>query len=270
VYALTTVALLLALAAAILHASWNLLLASTRDVQAATAVVLGASFVVYAPLAVLTWDVEAEVWPYAIGSAAFELAYVALLAYAYETAELSLVYPIARGVAPVIVLAAGAAVTLVEGLGVVLVATGVLLVRGLGRPDRRGLLLGLAIAACIAGYTSLDDRGIEHADPFGYLLLVLGAPSLLYLGWIWRSRGTRPLRAELGRATVAAAIASVAAYALVLLALDRADAAPVAAVRETSVVIAVALAAVFLRERVGSARLAGAAVVVAGVALLSL
>jgi drug/metabolite transporter (DMT)-like permease len=169
----------------------------------------------------------------------------------------------------VLVLAAGASVTFGEGLGVVLVAAGVLLVRGFRRPDRRGLVLGLTIAACIAGYTSLDDRGIEHADPFAYLLLVLGPPSVLYLAWAWRRRGSRALRAELGAATVTAAFASVAAYALVLLALDRAEAAPVAAVRETSVVIAVALAAVFLRERVGPARLAGAAVVVAGVALLS-
>jgi drug/metabolite transporter (DMT)-like permease len=265
----STSALALALGAAVLHAAWNLLLAGTRDVPAATAVVLGVSVLAYAPVAVVTWDVDAGVWPYAVGSAAFELAYVVLLAYAYQTAELSLVYPIARGVAPVIVLAAAATVTLAEGLGVALVAAGVVLVRGLGRPDRRGVLLGLAIAACIAGYTTLDDRGIEHADLFGYLLLVLGPPSVLYLGWMWRRRGTAGLRAELGAATIAAALASVAAYALVLLALDRADAAPVAAVRETSVVIAVALAAVFLGERVGPARLAGAAVVVAGVALLS-
>lgn len=266
---MTGSALALALGAAVLHASWNLLLAHARDVQAATAVVLGVSLLAYGPAAIATWDVQLEVWPYAVGSAAFELAYVALLAHAYQTAELSLVYPIARGVAPVIVLAAGATVTLSEGLGVVLVAAGVLLVRGLRRPDRRGLLLGLAIAACIAGYTSLDDRGIEHADPFGYLLLVLGPPSILYLAWMWRRRGGGALRAELGPATVAAGVASVAAYALVLLALDRADAAPVAAVRETSVVIAVALAAVFLGERVGPARVAGAAVVVGGVALLS-
>lgn len=266
---MTTAALALALGAAVLHAGWNLLLARARDVQAATAVVLGVSVLVYAPVALVTWDVDADVWPYALGSAGFELAYVALLAYAYQTTELSLVYPIARGVAPVIVLAAAAAVTFAEGLGVVLVAAGVLLVRGLRRPDRRGVLLGLAIAACIAGYTRLDDTGIEHADPFGYLLLVLGPPSVLYLGWMWRRRGAAGLRRELGPATVAAALASVAAYALVLLALDRAEAAPVAAVRETSVVIAVALAAAFLGERVGPARLVGAAVVVAGVALLS-
>lgn len=73
-------ALLLALAAAVLHAGWNLLLARARDVQAATAVVLGLSIVLFAPVAAETWDVEGDVWPYAVGSGAFELAYIALLA----------------------------------------------------------------------------------------------------------------------------------------------------------------------------------------------
>jgi hypothetical protein len=78
----SSAALTLALGAAFLHASWNLLLARARDVQAATAVVLGISAVLVAPVAVVTWDVEWEVWPWALGSAVFELAYFALLAYA--------------------------------------------------------------------------------------------------------------------------------------------------------------------------------------------
>lgn len=266
---MTTAALALALGAAVLHAGWNLLLARARDVQAATAVVLGLGILVYTPAALATWDVDPEVWPYAVASAVFELAYVALLGYAYSTAELSVVYPIARGVAPVLVLLAGAAIAVGEALGVILVAVGVVLVRGVHRPDRRALVLGLAIAACIAGYTIVDDKGIEHAGAFPYLLLVLGPPSLAYLGWTWARRGGGALRREVGFATAAAAVFSVGAYALVLLALRDADPAPVAAVRETSVVIAVALAAAVLHERVGPARLAGAAVVVAGVALLS-
>ena len=104
-----TAALLLALAAAALHAFWNLIIARARDVEAATAVVLAVSIVLYAPVAVFTWDVKASVWPYAVASSVLELAYVALLATAYRRADLSVVYPIARGGAPVLVLAAGVA-----------------------------------------------------------------------------------------------------------------------------------------------------------------
>jgi drug/metabolite transporter (DMT)-like permease len=261
---------MLALAAAFLHAGWNLLLARARDVQAATAVVLGISVVLFAPVAAVAWDVEWAVWPWALGSAAFELAYFALLAYAYERAELSVVYPVARGLAPVLVLAVGiVGASTGEIAGVALVGVGVLLVRGLRHPEGRGVLLGALIAVCIAAYTLLDDRGIEHANAFAYFELVVGVPGVVYLAAIWRRRGAPALRSELGWATLAAAVAATLAYVLVLLALDRAEAAPVAAVRETSVVIAVGLAAVFLRERVGWARLSGAGLVAAGVALLS-
>jgi drug/metabolite transporter (DMT)-like permease len=267
---LTTSALLLALGAAVLHAGWNVLLARARDVQAATAVALAVSIILVVPVAAFTWEVDAGVWPWAVGSAAFELAYFALLAFAYERAELSIVYPVARGLAPVLVLALGiTAATLGEAVGVVLVAAGVLLVRGVRGSDSRGMLLGAVIAACIAGYTVLDDRGVEHADPFAYFALVIGVPGLVYLALVLWLRGGIAVRSALRPATIGAGVAATAAYVLVLLALDRADAAPVAAVRETSVVIAVALAALVLRERVGPIRLAGAVIVAAGVALLS-
>jgi len=125
-------ALALALAAAFLHAGWNVLLARANDVQAATAVVLGVSTIALAPIAAFTWDVDRGVVPWAVGSAAFELAYFALLAYAYERAAVSVVYPVARGLAPVLVLVVGiASASAGEAIGVVLVALGIVLVRGL-------------------------------------------------------------------------------------------------------------------------------------------
>jgi drug/metabolite transporter (DMT)-like permease len=266
----TSAALVLALAAAFLHAGWNLLLARARDIQSATAVVLGVSTVALAPIAVFTWDVDRGVIPWAVGSAAFELAYFALLAYAYERAAVSVVYPVARGLAPVLVLLVGiASASAGEAIGVVLVGIGIVLVRGVQHPDRRGAALGATIAVCIAGYTLLDDQGIEHADAIAYFELVVGVPGLVYLAAIWKRRGADALRSELQPATFAAAGAATLAYLLVLLALDIGRAAPVAAVRETSVVIVVALAAIFLQERVGRARLAGAVLVATGVALLS-
>lgn len=261
----------LALAAAVLHAGWNLLLAGTRDVLAATAVTLLTSVVLAAPLAAATWDVERSAAPFIAGSAALEVVYFFLLVAAYSRSELSLVYPLARGGAPVAVLlgalALGNLPSGAEAAGVALVAAGVMLVRGFGGgADRRGFVLGLTIAVVIAGYTLVDNAGIEHANPIAYLELVL-VPVALAAAF---AAGPQRLRAALSWTTVAAGCAGFAAYVLALEALQRADAAPVAALRETSVVIAVVLAAPLLHERVGPARIAGAVLVAGGVALLAL
>ena len=266
-------ALLLALGAAVLHAAWNIALAGRRDVPAATAIAFCFAALVFTPVAVARWEVESAAIPYMAVSAGLELTYVALLAAAYGRAELSVVYPVARGVAPVLVLLIGVAVLGVgtsasEALGVLLVAAGVVLVRGFGRGSA-GVGFGLAIGACIAGYTLADARGVDHADPLAYLVVVLALPAFAYLAIVALRGGTERLRAELGWTPVFIGLASFGAFALALFALQRASAASVASVRETSVVIAVALAAPFLGEQVGPRRLAGAALVVAGVAVLA-
>src|SRR5947208_829469 len=102
-------ALAFALAAAFVHALWNILLARARNPEAATAVALVVAVVAFAPVAVAVWDVDARVWPFLVGTAAFELLYFALLAGAYRRAHLSVVYPLARGTAPVLVLVIGVA-----------------------------------------------------------------------------------------------------------------------------------------------------------------
>jgi drug/metabolite transporter (DMT)-like permease len=250
-------ALALALAAAVLHAVWNLLLARARDVEAATAGAFAIAVGLFAPMAAVRWDIAAEAVPFMAVSAAFELLYLGLLAFAYAHAELSVVYPVARGLAPVLVLGVGVAAlgvgtSTVEACGVVLVALGVLLVRGLRAGDSRGTVYG-----------------VEHADPLAYLVVVLALPVAVYLAIIVRRRGVDSLRRELGPAMLVAAPATFGAFALTLFALQRASAASVAAVRETSVVIAVALAAPVLGEHVTRGRLAGAVVVVIGVAVLA-
>jgi drug/metabolite transporter (DMT)-like permease len=264
-------ALLLALAAAALHALWNLLLARARDAQAATAVVLLVSLVVWAAPAAATWRVEAAAVPWLVASALLETAYFALLAAAYAASELSLVYPVARGLAPLLVLAAAGAASVVQGVGVAVVAAGVLLVRGATRHgDRRGLALAVGVAACIAAYTIVDKHGIRHASAIAYLELVSLGPCLLYPAYVVRRRGLAAVKRELGPATLAAGVVVFAAYVLVLAALRLAPAAPVAAVRESSVVIATALGALVLGERVGRMRLAGAVLVAAGVSLVAI
>jgi drug/metabolite transporter (DMT)-like permease len=269
-------ALTFALTAAFLHAFWNLLLARATDTESATAVALIAAIVVFAPVTVLTWRADSRVWPFIAVTSVLQLVYFALLTTAYRRAELSVVYPLARGLAPVFVLVVGAAVlaettSMPQVAGVCLVAVGVLLVRGLRRPSgASGVRWGLAIAVVIASYTLLDKHGIRYAAPITYLELSMGLATVGYAGVVLAVKGPARIRAEVGVPAIAAGLASFGAYALVLAALARASAASVAAVRETSVVIATVLAAPLLRERVGPARLAGAVLVAGGIALLAL
>jgi drug/metabolite transporter (DMT)-like permease len=177
---------------------------------------------------------------------------------------------VARGIAPVLVLVLSVIVALSwpsagEVVGVLAVAAGVLLVRGF-RGSLGGLAAGALIAAVIAGYTVADRYGIHHANAAPYLMLVLLPPAVAYPLFVGRRRYAKAF----GPATVVIGVASACAYLLVLLALRLASAPAVAAVRETSVVIATVLAAVVLKERVGPVRLAGAVLVAAGVALLAL
>jgi uncharacterized membrane protein len=260
-------AVALALGAAVLHAGWNVLLAGARDTRAATAGVLIFGVALLAVPALLTGGVSGEAVPFIAASAALELVYFVFLARAYAGGELSVVYPIARGSAPVVVLVFGAIalnedVSAGAAVGVLAIAAGVMLV---GRPWRpaRDLLFGLAIGAVIAAYTLVDSEAVEHADPIAYLCLVIAPCAALYPA----VARTRP---DLSARTALTAAATFGAFLMVLAAFRLAPAAPVAAVRETSVVIAALLAAVFLHERVGPRRVGGALLVAAGVAAIVL
>ena len=267
----------LALAAAFLHAGWNVLLAGSRDVQSSTAGLLIWGVALLAVPAVLTGGVSSEAIPYIAGSAVLELCYFVLLARAYDGGEVSVVYPVARGSAPVVVLVVGA-IALSEGVpagavvGIIAVAGGILLV-GLGvfpfnlarnyALPLRDVWFGLAIGAVIAAYTLVDSEGVERADPIAYLALVV-APCALAYPLVTR---TRP---DIGLRTALTAAATFGAFLMVLAAFRLAPTAPVAAVRESSVVIAAILAAVVLHEKVGVRRSAGALAVAAGVAAIAL
>jgi uncharacterized membrane protein len=260
-----------------MHAAWTLLLARAPDTEAATAAALAIAVVVFAPFAALGWDVEAAALPYIALSAAFELGFFAFLALALRAGEVGIVYPLSRGVAPVLVLVVGVVAlgidaTAAQAVGIGLVAAGVLLARGFdGRANARDSVYALACGGCIAGYTLTDSYGLDHAAPVPYLECVLVPLVLIYAPAVARSRGGMGAirRAATGRVAIAG-LCIFGAYALVLAALERAPAAPVAALRETSVVFATAFAALVLAEPAGRRRVAGAVVVVAGITILAL
>ena len=200
--------------------------------------------------------------PWLVASAALEFVYFFTLTAAYQRSELSLVYPLARGGAPVLVLlgalATGVVPTGWETAGVLAVAAGVVLVRGIRGGDRLGVLLGLA------------DRGPDrrlHArrrrgDPSTRTRCRTCCSCSCRPPWARRSSCGRERLRRGGEPSerVLAGCGGFLAYVLVLAALQLAPAAPVAAVRETSVLFAVALAAPVLGERVtrGQARGRGA------------
>jgi drug/metabolite transporter (DMT)-like permease len=267
-------ALAFALAAAVFHALWNLLLAKAPDVEAATAVAIVTAEVVFAPIALLTWKAEPGVWRFALASGLLELVYFALLATAYRLAPLSVVYPVARGGAPVVVLLAsviflGYETSVAQVAAVALIVGGILLVRGFGHANAVGLGFGVAIACTIASYTLVDKHGIAYSSPIAYLELTMLIPMVGYAGTVTAVKGRAAVRAAATPSAFIAGIATFVAYAFVLMALERASAASVAAVRETSVVIAAGLSAAVLHEHVTRWRFLGACVVVAGIALLA-
>jgi drug/metabolite transporter (DMT)-like permease len=264
-------ALALALGSAVLHAAWNLLLGRARDVQAAAAATFLLSIALAAPFAAVWWQADVSVWPYALASALFEGVYIVALAYAYRTGEVSFVYPLTRGLAPVLALGVAAAflshgASAAEVAGVLFVGVGVVLVRGPGGPgDARGLLLVATIAAAIAGYTLVDRAGIHHAGALTYFVLVLAGPNLVYPALV----GWGPMRREFGVGVAAGAVANLGSFALGLLALRHAAAAPVLAVRSSSILITTLLAGRVLAERVAPSRVAGSLLVFGGVVLLA-
>jgi uncharacterized membrane protein len=272
----------LALGAAFLHATWNVLLAGARDSETAAAVATLCGVALLAPVALATGGVSNAALPFAGASAVLHVGYLALLARAYQHGEVSVVYPVSRGSAPVLVLIFGAlflseAASTAAVMGVLAISAGVFLV-GAGRetpamreklvqPPRRDLLFGFSIALTIAAYTLVDAEGVDHAQAPAYLFLLLAPSSAVYAAAL-ALRG-RDLRAELRPRAFLTGAMIVGAYGSVLAALRLADAAPVAAVRESSVVIAALLAAVFLHENVDRRRMSGALLVVAGVAAIA-
>ena len=269
------------LLAALLHAGWNLLVRGGSDRALDALLVAVAASAVSAVAAALLPAPARASWPHLALSAGLHALYFALLAEAYRQGDFGPSYTLMRGVAPVLVALAGAAGLSPEPLaartavGALTVAAGVLvmalLARAPGALPRRAIGFALANAAVIAAYTVVDGAGVRragHAVSYTAWVFVLDAAPLAALAVALRGRAVA-LHARLHwRRGLAGGGLTLAAYALVLWAMTRAPVAGVAALRGTSVVFATALATWRLREPFGPGRIAVAALVALGVALL--
>lgn len=266
----------LALLAAVVHALWNLLVAGDPPRLPGLAVISGLGALICAPTFLLGDGLSGTVLAWALLSSVLEAIYFVLLAEAYRRADASLVYPVARGAAPLLALLGAVAVGMAtvsprEAVGVVVVCIGIVLVRGVvGAAHLADLGLALLVATAIAGYTLVDAHAVGELDapPGPYLCAVLALVAA-QVALLAVARGeARGFRGALDRRALLAGVGVPTAYLLVLLAFRYAPAPLVAALRETSVVVATALAATVLHEHVPRLRLAGAAVVALGVVLI--
>jgi drug/metabolite transporter (DMT)-like permease len=261
------VALVLVLTAAGVHAGWNRLLHDSGDriVAMATAALISGllllpAILVQPPLAVL---------PLVAVSALAEAAYASSLAAAYRRGDLSLAYPIGRGISPLLV-TAGAWIVLGQnlrpltligaaalGLGIMVVA-----VRAPAISRRTAVLFAILTGVCIAWYSLIDSQAVRHTAPAGYLGLVLALQGLV-LACAVRPEPARWRAAVRPAALIA--LGSVAGYLLVLLAFQRASPGRVSTLREVSVLAGILLA----RERPGRVVWLGGMLVVLGAFLVA-
>jgi len=270
------------LAAAALHATWNALVKAGGDGFAVLALAIGLPALPILALLPFVPLPAAASWPYLVASTLVHWVYFGCLLGAYRHGDLSQVYPIARGTAPLLVALgawalAGEALGRLEAIGLVVLSAGILSLawrRG-PRPagEARGMLLALATAATIAAYSLFDGLGVRRAGTVpGYILwvfLMTGGPFLGFALWRrrhdWRVSVAPSLKAGLGGAAT-----STLAYGIVIWAMSQGPMAHVIALRETSVVIAAGIGAWLLGEPFGRRRLLAAAVAAAGAALLQL
>ncbi len=238
--------------------------------------VLGAVGALFVPLPL------AEAWPYLIVSAGIHLAYMLFLVRAYRLGDLSRVYPIARGLAPVVVallaaLFVGERPTIVQAGGLLFCCGAIVSLAfadtSISRVGRRAVVAAVATGLMIASYTVVDGSGVRVAgDPLSYVawnLLLDGIP-LTFVVFFRRSGQIRAfIRSNAVHSMTGGAMAAVA-YGIVLWAMSKGAMASVSSLRETSVVFATLIGTRLLGEPLGTRRLVAAVVVAGGLMLLQL
>lgn len=286
---MTPETLALVLIAAVAHATWNLASAFKRgDTVSFVTAYTAVSAVLCLPFGIglavagvqpVTWQLAGA----ALVSAALHAAYSLTLQAGYDRAPLGVVYPVARGVGPLLsmsaaVLVLGERITWLGALGGLAIVTGVLIVAGgsarqHGERRTKGVLWGSATGALIAAYTLWDAYAIGELGlvPLSYFAATLLAETLLLLPALARrDQGLKEsIRLDV-RPILFVAMLSPLAYVLVLTAMQSAPVALIAPLRETSIVIGSLAAWLLFHERRPARRLIGALVVLAGITAIGM
>ena len=268
--------ILLVLFAAALHAAWNAIVKSSPD-KSSDVVLVAASAALIAGVTLPFIAIPAAAsWPYLAASVAIHLLYFSLVGLAYRDGDLSYVYPLMRGSAPLIIACAASLVVgeaLKPGgyLGVFLLSAGILVLAADGLRHGKAHLgttcFGLANAVVVALYTVVDGLGVRlagNALSYAQWLFFLNVFPLLILGLATRRESLVAAARTRWKTSLLGGLCTIGSYGLVLWAMTRAPLALVAALRETAVVFGTVFAAAFLGEKFGAARYLAAALVTAG------
>jgi drug/metabolite transporter (DMT)-like permease len=279
-------ALALLLIAALLHTVWNLFIKRAQEKLVFTWWALLLAAVCFAPFLLQVRAFPLSIWPYVLSSALMEALYFLVLIGAYRFGDFSLVYPLARGAAPAL-LVLWALLFLDERprlagvLGIALLVGGLVVVGGTTWWQQRktssiaGTALGLALATacCVSIYSAIDGAAVRQVAPAPYTVLVVGLSGVLITPLILVRYGPKIIFAEI-RASwwriLLAGILSLLTYMLVLLAFSFSSVSYGGAIREISVVFAAFIGWRWLGEGFGRARLLGSLLIFAGILVIAL
>ena len=261
----------LMLVSGLAHAIVSAILKAGKDKMSGRALIDGFSAVLVAP-AVFLVPLPLHAWGWLFGSWLVHLLYLLALIKSFEQSEMTVAYPIARGVAPL--LAAAAAVALFHepmnghvAFGIAAITIGVICIGASHSMNRRALLWAAMTGACIAGYTVIDAQGVRAAPSaasyivWTFILLGGGIGGIFA---IWRGRSFFAAAAGQWRPGLAAGALSIVSYGVALLAFRFGTTPRLAALRETSILFGTAIAVIFLGERLTRARSAGVIGIAAG------
>ncbi|MFA8384749.1 MAG: hypothetical protein ACEPO2_03950 [Pelagibaca sp.] len=274
---MTAPVLAIVLLAAVLHALWNALVKTSSDRAITLGLVAAGHCIPALALMPFVPVPVAAAFPFIIASTVIHWGYYYFLNISYRFGDLSLIYPIARGTAPVMV-ALGAMIwadeilSLWAWIGILTVSAGILILAAIKYADKRGVGAALVTSGIIAAYSVVDGIGIRvSGTPIGYVVWLFAAEIFVAV-FVIATRFDRA-RAISGRALIlglSGGVISGLAYALALFAKTLAPIGIVSAVRETSVIFAALIGVFWLREGPANRRLVAASVVALGVMILAL
>ena len=273
-------ALTLVLCAAALHALWNAIVKGADNRVLVFAAMSVTNVLAGAALIALFRAPAAESWPYIAASTLIHYGYFVFLLLAYRLGDFSQVYPISRGLAPVLVALgaqafAGEKLPVLAWLGLLSVSFGIIVLAlpSIGaKPNRAAVAAAAATGLFIASYSVVDGIGVRLADsPFGYIgwLFVLEFPVIIVIA-LWQ-RGKPPANLWPAiRLGLLSGIFAALAYGIVIYVKAFTPLGAVSAVRESSVIFAAVIGAVYFGERPWRRRVFAAAIVTTGVVVLAI